>query len=58
LAGRTPVAPGEGLVPALGDHARFLLLSSPVLSVVWAPGEVCSLLAIFIYLRERPRDVG
>lgn len=50
--GRTPHAPGAPLVPALRDYARFLLLSSPILSVVWAPGEVCSLLAIFTYLHH------
>ena len=50
--GRTPHAPGAPLVPALCDYARFLLLSSPILSVVWAPGEVCSLLAVFTYLHH------
>ncbi len=52
-AGRTPHAADAPLVPALGDYARFLLLSSPILSVVWAPGEVCSLLAILTYLHHR-----
>ena len=53
--GQTPHAPDAPLVPALCDYARFLLLSSPVLSVVWAPGEVCSLLAVFTYLHRPAR---
>ncbi|HWL81456.1 MAG TPA: hypothetical protein VNR89_10900 [Roseomonas sp.] len=53
LGQRTPSAPNGALTPALRDYACFLLLTSPILSVVWAPGEVCSLLAIFVYLRSR-----
>lgn len=53
LGGRVPHPAGAPLVPALTDYCRFLLLSSPILSVVWAPGEVCSILAVFVYLERQ-----
>ncbi|MGK7868369.1 hypothetical protein [Falsiroseomonas sp. E2-1-a20] len=52
---RTPSAPRDALVPALTDGLRYMLLASPVLSAIWAPGEVCALLAIFVYLQRQAR---
>jgi hypothetical protein len=53
----TPLARQNALVPALTDGLRYMLLASPILSAIWAPGEVCTILAIFIYLqRLAPRS--
>jgi hypothetical protein len=53
---RTPAGPRDALVPALTDGLRYMLLASPVLSAIWAPGEVCAILAIFVYLQRHAAD--
>ncbi len=50
---RTPDSSRGNLVAALGDYVLYMLITSPILPVVFAPGEVCSILAILVYLQSR-----